>query len=72
MDALTQSNDRIGNQLASEFESLTGGSSKTFWRAVDDLTEAGEMIHEGGKGTGKQVTLHLVRPEAEADPDRPF
>ena len=48
------------------------GSEKTFWRAVDEMEEAGELTKDGGPGTGKQIVLHLI-PEPEPGPssDRP-
>jgi hypothetical protein len=58
-DALTQQNDRIGNDLCSEW-SKDGGNPKTFWRAVDELRD-GELATDGGKGTRKQMVLHLLR-----------
>jgi AAA domain len=70
-EALTVQNDRIGNELAAEWEK-TGGSRKTFWRAVDAMVEAGELAKDGGPGTRKQVDLHLIDPKTAPDPDRPF
>ena len=70
-DALTRENDRIGNDLAAEWESA-GGSGKTFWRAVHAMVEAGELTKDGGPGTRKQVILHLIRPEPATDSGRPF
>jgi hypothetical protein len=70
-EALTQQNDRIGNDLRSEWEK-GGRSGKTFWRAVDAMVEAGELAKNGGPGTGKQTSLHLNIPESEPDPVRPF
>jgi hypothetical protein len=69
-EALTRQNDRIGNDLRAEWEK-TGGNSKTFWRAVEGLESAGELTKDGGPGTRKQVVLHLVKSEPEADPARP-
>ena len=51
-------NDQIGNDLCSEW-TKSGESSKTFWRAVDDLVEAGELSTAGGPGTRTQTVLHL-------------
>jgi hypothetical protein len=66
-EALTQANDRTGNELAAEFEE-TGGTGKTFWRAVREMVEAGELAKDGGPGTGKQVVLHLI--DVELVPDK--
>jgi hypothetical protein len=46
-------------------------SAKTFWRAVEDMVEAGELVKAGGKGTGKQTTLHLIRQESGPALDGP-
>ena len=62
-DALARENDRIGNDLAAEWE-RDGGSAKTLWRAVEALAAAGELAKDGGPGTRKQVVLHLIRPDA--------
>jgi hypothetical protein len=59
-DALTAENDRTGNDLCRECEKALGVSRQTFWRAIEDLCEAGDLITDGGKGTGKQTLLHLV------------
>jgi hypothetical protein len=59
-EALTALNDQIGNVLSDRWEKDHGGSSKTFWRAVDDMSDAGELATDGGKGTGKQTILHLI------------
>jgi hypothetical protein len=69
-DALAQENDRIGNDLRSEWEEA-GGTAKTFWRAVEDMEEAGELTTEGGPGTRKQKVLHLNQPASEPDADAP-
>jgi hypothetical protein len=68
-DALAAQNDRIGNELAAEFERAGAGSDKTFWRAVKDMVKRGELATDGGKGTGKQTVLHLIRPEGGPGPD---
>lgn len=52
-------NDRIGNDLCDEWVK-SGESDTTFWRAVKDMTEAGNLATEGGPGTGKQTVLHLI------------
>ena len=59
-DALTRQNDQIGNDLCSEW-SKGNENPKTFWRAVDDLRDAGELATDGGKGSRKQMVLHLLR-----------
>lgn len=68
-DSLAAGNDQIGNDLCAEWEK-TGGSEKTFWRAVDDMVKAGRLVKDGGTGTGKQMVLHLNRAEPEPDPGR--
>jgi AAA domain len=70
-DALAVENDQIGNNLAAKSEK-TGGSSKTFWRAVDAMVEAGELAKDGGTGTGRQVVLHLIDATPDPDSRRPF
>ncbi len=70
-EALARVNDRIGNDLAAEWEK-DGGNGKTFWRAVNAMTDAGELVKDGGPGTRKQVVLHLIRPEPATDIGRPF
>jgi hypothetical protein len=69
-DALTRQNDRIGNDLAAEWEQSGAGSEKTFWRAVDALVKAGELVKDGGPGTRRQVVLHLIGPKPDPVPDR--
>jgi hypothetical protein len=69
-DALARQNDRVGNDLAAEWEKAGEGSNKTFWRAVEAMVAAGELAKDGGPGMRKQVTLHLII--AEPDSDRPF
>lgn len=71
VDALGRENDRIGTELAAEFAS-SGGTEKTFWRAVDEMASVGEVTKDGGKGTGKRVVLHLIRPDPEPDSEGPF
>jgi hypothetical protein len=58
-DALAKQNDQIGNDLCGQWEMDHGGNDRTFWRAVKDMTAAGEISTEGGKGTRKQTVLHL-------------
>jgi hypothetical protein len=53
-EALTRENDQIGNDLQAEWEK-TGGSRKTFWRAVEAMND---VTKGGGPGTGRQVVLH--------------
>jgi hypothetical protein len=68
-DALTRENDRIGSHLRDEWEK-SGGNSRTFWRAVDDLQATGDLSTEGGRGSGKQKILHLnnLRDDCDDDP----
>ena len=49
VDAMTGQNDAIGNELCDRWEKEHEGSDKTFWRAVKDMTEAGDLATEGGK-----------------------
>ena len=43
-------------------------SRQTFWRAVHRMEDDGDIITDGGAGTGKQTILHVAvvqnRPEA--------
>ena len=59
VEALTGQNDAIGNELCDRWEKDHEGSDKTFWRAVKDMTKAGEVTTEGGPGTRKQKVIHL-------------
>jgi hypothetical protein len=59
-DALGRQNDQIGNDLCSEWMK-PGESRNTFWRAVDDMVEGGEISTDGGPGTKTQTVLHLVQ-----------
>ena len=58
-DALAAQNDLIGNNVFIECEKKTGVSRQTFWRAVEDMSGNGELTTDGGRGTGKQMVLHL-------------
>jgi hypothetical protein len=69
-ESLAQQNDRIGNDFCAEWEK-TGGTAKTFWRAVEDMETAGGLTTEGGPGTRKQKVLHLNKTDPDPDPDRP-
>lgn len=62
-DALAKDNDQLATDLCRDWEA-TGESKKTFWRAVDDLADGGELFKDGGPGTGKQIMLHL-RPKPQ-------
>ncbi len=64
-EALTASNDQIANDLAAECHKLHEVSEPTFWRAVDDLKQNGEIVTEGGPGTGRRTVLHLIPGENE-------
>ena len=59
-ESLAVQNDQIGNALCDRWEKDHGGSSKTFWRAVEDMNADDELVTDGGKGTGKQTVLHLA------------
>jgi hypothetical protein len=71
VEALTHENDQIGNDLCHKWEEA-GGNDKTFWRAVRELSDAGTITTDGGKGTGKQMVLHLVRTDHGPETDDPF
>jgi hypothetical protein len=58
LDALARQNDRTGNELCREWEK-SGENAKTFWRAVDDLANQGDISTDGGPGTRMQKVLHL-------------
>jgi AAA domain len=58
-EALAAQNDLIGNNLFIECEKKTGVSRQTFWRAVEGMKGDGELTTDGGRGTGKQMMLHL-------------
>lgn len=66
-EALTLDNGQIGNDLRKRFEKDHGGCIKTFWDAVKGMEENGDLLREGGKGTGKQTVLHLY-PEETSEP----
>ena len=67
VDALHADNDQIGNELCAAGSAKLRCSDDTFWRAVKEMEAAGDLIREGGKGTGKQTVLHLVSRKT-ADP----
>jgi hypothetical protein len=62
LDALSKENGQVGNELAAKCHDQHGVEKKTFWRAVDDLCESGEVTKAGGPGTGRQFALHRVVP----------
>jgi hypothetical protein len=57
-DSLSQDNNQIGNDLCEKFIQ-SGGSERTFWRGVRSMQGTGEVVADGGTGTGKQTLLHL-------------
>ena len=59
VEALTVQNDRKATALLHEWEKQ-GGSYSTFWRAMRDMRDDGELTTDGGKGTGKPMTFHLI------------
>jgi hypothetical protein len=67
-ESLSVQNDRIGTELCEEWQQR-GGSPKTFWRAVDDLRDDGELRSDGGPGTRKQMVLHLEVQQPPPSPD---
>jgi hypothetical protein len=66
VDALARDNDQIANELCGQWQ-RSGESKPTFWRAVEALEDADEIVRDGGPGAGKPTVLHLVDPEAAAD-----
>ena len=71
-ESLKSQNDQIGNELASECETMHAVSIKTFWRVVDEMEQSGEIVTDGGKGTGKQKVLHLLPDQTAPSPSQPF
>jgi hypothetical protein len=67
-DALAVTNDQTANELAVRCDTEHAISEKTFWRAVEDLRENGEIVTDGGKGTGRQTTLHRILKGTADDP----
>ena len=65
--ALADKNDRVGKDLEAEWVA-TGESYKTFWRAFENMKDAGELESEGGTGTGKRMILHLIDSDPENVP----
>ncbi|MFO0892555.1 MAG: AAA family ATPase, partial [Isosphaeraceae bacterium] len=61
-EALGRENDQLGNDLCRAWVA-EGGGARTFWRAVDQLEEAGELVSDGGPGTRKPKVLHLIVTE---------
>ena len=59
IDALTQENDRQATLLLTAWEKESG-SEGTFWRAMRDMQNDGELTTDGGKGTGKRMIFHLI------------
>ena len=59
LDALAQQNDRQATKLLADWEKESG-SEGTFWRAMRDMKHDGELTSDGGTGTGKKMTLHLI------------
>ena len=59
-ELLASQNDRSETTYARRWEKDHGGSSKTFWRAVDEMKGDGEVATDGGIGTRKQTVLHLI------------
>jgi hypothetical protein len=58
--------DCLATELCAKWEA-GGGSDKTFWRAVNDMQEAGEVVADGGKGTGRQMLLHYQEPREQPE-----
>jgi hypothetical protein len=59
IEALTFQNDRKATELFREWEK-SGGSEPTFWRAMRDMKNDGDLNTEGGKGTGKPMIFQLI------------
>jgi hypothetical protein len=68
-ESLDRENDQLASDLGAQWV-LGGGSLKTFWRAVNELCESGEVAAEGGRGKGKRMILHRV--EEDPSPVLPF
>jgi hypothetical protein len=66
LNALNAENDRTATDLCSWWVAQ-GENARTFWRAVKELENAGEVVSDGGKGTKKQMVLHLLDQKALAD-----
>jgi hypothetical protein len=56
--------DHLATELRDEWEAA-GGKSTTYWRALEDLKADGEVVADGGTGTGKRMLLHLQHAETE-------
>ena len=61
---LTRQNDQTWNELRDKW-TKGGENAKRFQDAVKALESDGELVKDGGKGTGKQLVIHLVPPEDE-------
>jgi AAA domain len=59
-DELKAKGRAIGNELCAKYEDKKKGSQATFWRAVKELKDAGELTTDGGPGTRQQMALELV------------
>jgi AAA domain len=59
VEALTAQNDRKATELLREWEK-SGGSEPTFWRALRDMKNDGDLNTEGGKGTNKPMIFRLI------------
>jgi hypothetical protein len=57
-EELTRQNDQIGNDVVARLQN-SDLSPDTIWRAIRDMSDAGELTLDGGKGTGRQTILHL-------------
>jgi hypothetical protein len=58
VEALTARNDRLARELCKEWEKA-GGSAAAFWRARDELVEAGDLVCDG-----KPMLIHLTQSGA--------
>jgi hypothetical protein len=65
-EALGRENDQPARDLAAEWIK-NGGNGRTFWRAVSELCDSGELVSDGGKGTGKRMILQQIRADSSSN-----
>jgi hypothetical protein len=58
-EELSAHNDQTWGSLVTRWETQRDGNYKTFERAVKSMRDGGELCSDGGKGTGRQMVLHL-------------
>jgi DnaB-like helicase N terminal domain/AAA domain len=57
-EALGRDNDQIGNELQRSLQPL-GVAKTTFWRIAREMETSGDLVMDGGAGTGSQTRFHL-------------